>query len=159
MRPGLRKAEYRGKASVGSPFTIRERVRWIDCDAAQIIHYGSYIRFFEIAETEMYRSVGLPYAVAFEELNCFPIRAAYHCDYLKPARLDDVMEIAVWVSHWGTTSFTISFRFTHADDGAPLAEGYMRAVCVDRQDKRPVDIPGRLREALEPYTGELRIRN
>ena len=71
MRPGLRKAEYRGKASVGSPFTIRERVRWIDCDAAQIIHYGSYIRFFEIAETEMYRSVGLPYAVAFEELNCF----------------------------------------------------------------------------------------
>ena len=69
------------------------------------------------------------------------------------------MEIAVWVSHRGTTSFTISFRFTHADDGAPLAEGYMRAVCVDRQDKRPVDIPGRLREALEPYTGELRIRN
>ena len=36
---------------MGAPFTVRERVRWIDCDAAQIIYYGAYIRFFEIAET------------------------------------------------------------------------------------------------------------
>src|SRR5205823_477775 len=138
--------------TMAGPFTITERVRWIDCDAAQIIYYGSYIRFFEIAETEMYRSIGLPYAVAFSTLDCFPIRAAYHCEYKSPARLDDMMEIAIWISHWGRTSYTASFRFTRAETGELLAEGYCRLVTVDRHDKRPVPIPDRLREGLASYT-------
>ena len=37
-------------------FTIEERVRWGDVDAARIIFYGAYIRFFEFAETELFRS-------------------------------------------------------------------------------------------------------
>ncbi len=137
---------------MGQPFVIHERVRWIDCDAAQIIYYGAYVRFFEIAETEMYRSIGLPYAVAFTTLNCFPIRAAYHCEYRFPAKLDDRMEISVWVSHWGRTSFTISFRFLRADTDVVLAEGHCRLVTVGLDDKRPLPIPDRLREGLERYT-------
>lgn len=137
---------------MGTPFVHSERVRWIDCDAAQIIHYGSYIRFFEIAETEMYRSIGLPYSIAFSEIDTFPIRAAYHCNYLSPARLDDLMEISVWISHWGTTSFTLSFSFYRREDDTLLADGYCRVVCVDREEKRPVDIPEILREKLGQYT-------
>jgi YbgC/YbaW family acyl-CoA thioester hydrolase len=137
---------------MAEPFTIHERVRWIDCDAAHIIHYGAYIRFFEIAETEMYRSIGLPYSVAFNTLDCLPIRAAYHCEYRSPARLDDLMEIAVHVSHWGRTSYTLSFRFTRVETGELLADGYCRLVTVDRQNKRPVPIPDRLRHDLARYT-------
>ena len=127
-------------------------MRWIDCDAAQIIYYGAYIRFFEIAETEMYRSVGLPYSVAFHQIRCFPIRAEYHCEYRYPARLDDLMRIEIWVSHWGTTSFTMSFRFTRDEDSLLLAEGYCRLVCVDPEEKRPMTIPALLREKLAQYT-------
>ncbi|MGE3801461.1 MAG: acyl-CoA thioesterase [Candidatus Kapaibacterium sp.] len=127
-------------------------MRWIDCDAAHIIYYGAYVRFFEIAETEMYRSVGLPYSVAFKEIECFPIRAEYHCEYRYPAKLDDLMLIEVWVSRWGKTSLTISFRFTGQEEGTLLAEGYCRLVCVDRSEKRPIEIPERLREALARYT-------
>lgn len=137
---------------MSAPFTIRERVRWIDCDAAQIIYYGAYIRFFEIAETEMYRSADLPYAKAFRALNCFPIRAAYHCEYKHPPTLDDLMEIAIWVSHWGTTSFTVSFRFELADVGTLLAEGYCRQVAVDLEHKQKMPIPDVLRAALARYT-------
>jgi YbgC/YbaW family acyl-CoA thioester hydrolase len=139
---------------VPTPFTLSERVRWIDCDAAGIIYYGAYIRFFEIAETEMYRSIGLPYAVAFETIDCFPIRAAYHCDYRFPARLDDLMDISVWISHWGRTSFTASFRFTLNGTDIVLAEGYCRQVTVDRIAKRPVPIPEILKEKLARYTVE-----
>ena len=135
-----------------SPFTLSERVRWIDCDAAGIIYYGAYIRFFEIGETEMYRSIGLPYATAFETIDCYPIRASYHCDYRSPARLDDLMEISVWISHWGRTSFTSSFRFVRSGTDIVLAEGYCRQVTVDRTNKRPVPIPEILREKLARYT-------
>ncbi len=133
-------------------FTVRERVRWIDCDGAHIIHYASYIRFFEIAETEMYRSIDLPYAVAFDTLDGFPIRAAYHCEYHAPARVDDLMDIDVWVSRWGTTSYTLSFRFRRADSDVEFAAGYCTVVMVDRREKRPVPIPDLLRERLARYT-------
>lgn len=139
---------------MSSPFTLSERVRWIDCDAAGIIYYGAYIRFFEIAETEMYRSIGLPYATAFETIDCYPIRASYHCDYRFPARLDDLMDISVWISHWGRTSFTSSFRFVLAGTDTVLAEGYCRQVTVDRRNKRPVLIPEILREKLAAFTLE-----
>ena len=48
--------------------TIEERVRWGDVDAARIIFYGAYIHFFEYAETELFREVGLHYGVMFDEL-------------------------------------------------------------------------------------------
>lgn len=137
---------------MGQAFTIMERVRWSDCDAAQIIYYGAYVRFFEIAETEMYRSVELPYAVAFKTLNCFPIRAAYHCDYKSPALLDDLMEISIWVSHWGNTSLTISFRFQRAGTDVTLAEGFCRLVAVTLDEKKKMPIPDLLRRSLERYT-------
>ncbi len=134
------------------PFTITERVRWIDCDAARIIYYGAYIRFFEIAETEMYRSVDLPYSAAFQTLRCFPIRAEYHCDYKSPALLDDLMEISIRISHWGTTSFTISFRFVRSGTDTVLAQGYCRLVTVGIDDKKKIPIPQLLRERLARYT-------
>lgn len=136
---------------MGSPFRIQERVRWIDCDAARIIYYGAYIRFFEIAEMEMYRSVGLPYATAFETIGCFPIRGTYHCEYRSPARLDDLMDISIWVSHWGRSSFTVSFRFERAENGVLLAEGWCRQVTVDTVEKQSMPIPELLREKFEPY--------
>ena len=52
-------------------FRIREFVRWSDVDKAGIIHWGAYVRFFEMAETEMFRAVGLPYSRVFEQFD-FP---------------------------------------------------------------------------------------
>lgn len=140
-----------------TPFHIQERVRWIDCDGARIIYYGAYVRFFEIAETEMYRSIGLPYVVAFQTIDGFPVRAAYHCEYYSPARLDDLMDIDIWVSHWGTTSYIIGFEFARAETGERLAGGYCRIVMVDLIDKRPIPIPDILRDGLARYTQEGRV--
>ena len=137
---------------MGQPFIIHERVRWSDCDPAQIIYYGAYTRFFEIAETEMYRSIDLPYAIAFRTLGCFPIRAAYHCEYRSPAKLDDLLEISIWISHWGRTSLTVSFRFMRSGTDVLLADGYCRLVTVDLEEKRPLPIPDLLREGLGRYT-------
>ena len=50
-----------------APFVIEEYVRWSDVDFAGIIFYGSYVRLFEIAETEMFRHCGLAYARMFDE--------------------------------------------------------------------------------------------
>ena len=56
-------------------FTIDEYVRWSDVDAAGIIFYGAYVRFFEIAEiifrveiTEYIRAQYIPAVLTAAEI-------------------------------------------------------------------------------------------
>ena len=91
-------------------FAIEERVRWGDVDAARIIFYGAYIHFFEFAETELFRAVGLHYGVMFDELNIWLPRVHLECDFLRIARLDDILEVSVWVGRFGTKSMRLNLK-------------------------------------------------
>src|SRR5215475_4063440 len=91
-------------------FTIEERVRWGDVDAASIIFYGAYIRFFEFAETEMFRAAGLPYSIMFDELDVWLPRVHLECDFRHAAQLDDLLEVSVFVGAFGTRSMRLNFE-------------------------------------------------
>src|SRR3989454_3311482 len=69
-----------------TPYIIEEYVRWSDVDFAGIIFYGSYVRFFEIAETELFRACGLAYARVFDRYDIFLPRKAVHSEFYSPAR-------------------------------------------------------------------------
>ena len=138
-------------------FTIEERVRWGDVDAAGIIFYGSYIRFFEIAETELFRAVGLPYGVVFDELNIWLPRVHLECDFHRAAQLDDLLEVSVWVGKIGTTSLRLNFEVRRKDrdnkiEEKLIATAHFVLVATRRDNLHPVPIPDELRRALEPYT-------
>ena len=139
-------------------FTIEERVRWGDVDAAGIIFYGSYIRFFEIAETELFRAVGLPYGVVFDELNVWLPRVHLECDFHRAAQLDDLLEVCVWVGKIGTTSLRLNFEVRRKDrddkiEEKLIATAHFVLVSTRRDNLQPVPVPEELRRALEPYTG------
>jgi acyl-CoA thioester hydrolase len=91
-------------------YNIEDRVRWGDVDAARIIFYGAYIRFFEIAETELFRTVGLPYGLAFDELDIWLPRVHLECDFRRAARLDDLLVVSVFVGSFGHKSFRLNFE-------------------------------------------------
>src|SRR6185369_4883780 len=82
-------------------FTIEEHVRWSDIDRAGIIYYGQFLRFFEIAETELFRAVGLPYSVVFDRLDVWLPRVQIHFDFRKPLMLDDLIEVSAFVARIG----------------------------------------------------------
>src|SRR5260370_10178179 len=103
-------------------FTIEERVRWGDVDAASIIFYGSYIRFFEIAETELFRASGIPYGKVFDELDIWLPRVHLECDFHRAAQLDDLLEVRVWVGRFGRTSMRLNFEVRRNDDDGRIAE-------------------------------------
>ena len=139
-------------------FTIEERVRWGDVDAAGIIFYGSYIRFFEIAETELFRAVGLPYGVVFDELNIWLPRVHLECDFHRAAQLDDLLEVSVWVGKIGTTSLRLNFEVRRKDrddkiEERLIATAHFVLVSTRRDNLQPVPVPEELRRALNPYTG------
>ena len=134
------------------PFVIEEYVRWSDVDFAGIIFYGSYVRLFEIAETEMFRHCGLAYARMFDEYDIFLPRKAVHSEFYWPARLDDRLRIAAYVGKVGTKSLTLHFDVLRADAAALGAAGWMVLVCVDRKKLKPIPLPAGLIASLAPHT-------
>ena len=137
-------------------FTIEERVRWGDVDAAGIIFYGSYIRFFEIAETELFRAVGLPYGKIFEELNIWLPRVHLECDFHRAAQMDDLLEVSVYMARIGKSSLRLNFEVRKRNEAGEIEEKLMATahfvlVSTDRENLRPLPVPDVLRRALEPY--------
>jgi len=138
-------------------FTIEERVLWGDVDAARIIFYGSYIRFFEIAETELFRSIGMPYGKVFDELDIWLPRVHLECDFKRAAQMDDLLEVSVHVGKLGRTSMRLNFEVRRKGDDGELEEDLIATahfvlVSTSREGLLPVPLPEELRRAFGPYT-------
>jgi YbgC/YbaW family acyl-CoA thioester hydrolase len=135
-----------------TPYVIEEYVRWSDVDFAGIIFYGSYVRLFEIAETELFRACGLAYARVFDRYDIFLPRKAVHSEFYSPARLDDRLRVAAYVGRVGTKSMTLNFDVLRHGAPALGAAGWMVLVCVDRKHLHPEPLPPALVQALAPHT-------
>lgn len=133
-------------------FRIEERVRWGDVDAARIIFYGAYIRFFEFAETELFRAVGLPYGVMFDELDVWLPRAHLECDFRRAAQLDDLLEVCVHVGRIGKASIRLNFEVRRKGETELVAEAHFVLVSVRRDTFETVPVPAELQRRLAPYT-------
>jgi len=134
------------------PFIIEEYVRWSDVDFAGIIFYGSYVRFFEIAETELFRHCGLAYAEMFDRYNVFLPRKAVHSEFYWPARLDNRLRVAAYVGRVGNKSMTLNFDVLRDGSDELCAAGWMVLVCVDRKSLKPQPLPAGLVTALAQHT-------
>jgi acyl-CoA thioester hydrolase len=137
--------------AVHQTFTIEETVRWSDIDRAGIIYYGQFLRFFEIAETELFRSVGLPYSEVFDRLDIWLPRVQIHFDFRKPLVLDDRIEVSAYVGRFGNKSLTLKFEVAKKDEPGLVAEGHVVLACVKRGAFQPVPIPAEIVQRLEPY--------
>ncbi|HEX8502420.1 MAG TPA: thioesterase family protein [Pyrinomonadaceae bacterium] len=133
-------------------YSIEERVRWGDVDAARIIFYGAYIRFFEFAETELFRAVGLPYGVMFDELDVWLPRAHLECDFRRAAQLDDLLEVCVYVGRVGSKSLRLNFEVRRSGTDEMVAEAHFVLVAVRRNTFESVPVPDELKRRLAPYT-------
>ncbi|HSD47214.1 MAG TPA: thioesterase family protein [Pyrinomonadaceae bacterium] len=132
-------------------FTIEERVRWGDVDAARIIFYGAYIHFFEFAETELFREVGLAYGKMFDELKIWLPRVHLECDFRRAARLDDLLEVSVYVGRFGTKSMKLNFEVRRNDEDDLIATAHFVLAAVDQETFETVPIPAEMRDRLAAY--------
>ena len=135
---------------MSAPFRVSRRVDFADTDMAGIIHFSNYFRYMEFAEVAFLRSRGLSVAMAWgEEHLGFP-RVSATCDFLRPIRFEDVVDINVCVERVGSKSVTYSFEFTH--EGTPVARGRVTAVCCrvrpGAHEIESIEIPQEIRDRL-----------
>jgi YbgC/YbaW family acyl-CoA thioester hydrolase len=136
-------------------FSISEYVRWEDIDAAGIINYQAYLRFFGLAEAELYRSCGLSYREMFEEVGVWLPRVHVECDFHHPVVLDDLLVVEAWFGKIGTTSIHIDFEVRRKEQpDLVVASGKYVVVVVKKGEFAPVPVPRELREKLAAYVEE-----
>jgi YbgC/YbaW family acyl-CoA thioester hydrolase len=132
-------------------FTVDERVRWSAVDKAGIIFYGAYVRFFELAEMELFRSAGVPYGEVFDRWDMWLPRVHLESDFHYPARLDDELRVAAYFTRFGTRSLQINFDVLHLGAGRLAVTGHEVLVCTSRDTLMSRPLPKDLIDLLEPH--------
>jgi acyl-CoA thioester hydrolase len=134
--------------------SIQVRVPFSDVDSSQRIHFTAMLRYMEIAEHELARSLGFPYAITQKTL-VFP-RVHVECDYLRGISYDDELTIEAHVEQVGQSSWTVAFQAYFTEEikqsglaeGKPAARGRMTMVAMDPASGRARSLPDELRAAL-----------
>jgi acyl-CoA thioester hydrolase len=86
----------------------------------------------------------------WERLDVWLPRVQCHFDYRSPARLDELLDIEIWVGHIGRSSIRLEFAL-RKPDALVAAEGHLVIVAIARSNARAVDVPQALVDALAPY--------
>ena len=133
-------------------FSVEEYVRWEDIDAAGIINYQAYLRFFGLAEVELFRSCGLSYRTLFDGLGIWLPRVHVECDFFHPVTLDELLVVDAYFGKIGRSSIHLNFEVrTKSNADVVVATGKYILVTVKRGELKPVPVPQELRDKLAPY--------
>lgn len=121
------------------------RVYYEDTDAAGIVYYANWLRFLERGRTELLRVLGQEHSALKTErgLNWVVRRCAI--DYLKPARLDETIEVRTSCGELRGASLDMLQEATRGTDVLVRAE--LMVACMG-EGGRPVRLPPQVREAL-----------
>ena len=82
---------------------MQVRVYYEDTDFSGIVYHANYLRFMERGRTNHLRLMGAEQHALFDQAEtdtsgfgfAFVVRSM-HLDFLKPARMDDVLDIVTW---------------------------------------------------------------
>jgi acyl-CoA thioester hydrolase len=128
-----------GNGEGATAFRLAIRIYWEDTDAAGIVFYANYLKFFERARSEWLRSLGFDQERLRSETGIAFVVAETAVRYRLPARLDDVLDITVRVAHLGQASLEVAQEAWRGSE--LLAEGTIRVGCVGLGTFRPQRVP------------------
>lgn len=136
-------------------FKLTRRVEFAETDMAGIVHFSNFFRYMENAEHAFYRSLSA--SVIMNDLNPplgFP-RVHAECDYKRPIRFEDNLEIHLLVREKRSKVLSYLFKFRKiAGDGVSeeIARGILTVVCVAHHpdgSMNAVSIPESLASRIE----------
>jgi acyl-CoA thioester hydrolase len=120
--------------------TTTIRVRYADTDKMGIVYYGKYFEYFEVARTEMLRSLGLPYREIEMKGFELPVATA-SIKYYKGAVYDDELLVTATLILKHSPKVEIHYEVKRKSDNEVIAEGETTLVFVDAISGKPVKAP------------------
>jgi YbgC/YbaW family acyl-CoA thioester hydrolase len=140
-------------------FKATRRVEFSDTDLAGIMHYANFFRFMETAEHGFYRSLGFSVVMPETDPRLGWPRVHAECDFRKPLRFEDLVEIHLLVAEKRTKAISYQFRFRKLNEEPVIevARGLLTIVCVAHQAGKmsSVPIPLEIANRIEVAPAEL----
>ncbi len=127
------------------------RVRYIEIDQMGVVNNVNYFRWLEEGRVELLRNMGVP-VIEIEKEGTFLMIVETHCNYMAPARYDELILLETWVSHVGTKSLRFDYQVIRSDRSQVITKAHTVHVCTDKTGKSkpiPPGLKSTLLEALE----------
>ncbi|MEA2934125.1 MAG: acyl-CoA thioester hydrolase [Variibacter sp.] len=126
------------------------RVYYEDTDFSGVVYHASYLRFMERGRTEFLRQIGVDHRAMFEGETAvaFVVRAM-QIEFLKAARMDDVLTIETAVSEVRGASIMMRQQVGRGDETLVTAELKIAMISGGRAQRLPPSI----RDALTRAAG------
>lgn len=126
------------------------RVYYEDTDFSGVVYHASYLRFMERGRTNYLRLLGAGHRELFEQTEkeapgfAFVVRSMT-IDFLKPARMDDVLGVVTTPEEVKGASITLHQNVMRGEE--LLVEAHVRVAFVSAGRAKPIPKP--LREAMK----------
>jgi acyl-CoA thioester hydrolase len=140
-------------------FTFPARIYYKDTDAGGVVYHANYLELFERCRTEWLRANGFWQAQLLRDQGIVFVVRSVAIDYLKPARLDDLVTLGLEVEKITRSQIFFRQEVLRGDprDGSGpeevLASGRVQIVCVsirtDSGQMKITSIPAAMRAQLE----------
>lgn len=125
-------------------FSLPVRVYFQDTDAGGVVYHANYLNFMERARTEWLRTQGYSNAGLMKEFGSVFVVRSLKLDFLKPALLDDLLEVTAQIKDVGRSRISLAQTVRRGEE--VLTEAEVHLVCVSLESFRPVSVPEVLRE-------------
>ncbi len=127
---------------VGKTHILTVRVYYEDTDFSGIVYHANYLRFLERGRTDSLRLAGIDQSALHAEGGglVFVVRKMI-IDYLKPARMDDILTVETRTVEVRGASMIIAQRILRNEEVLLTAEVRVAAIAGNR----PARIPDELR--------------
>jgi acyl-CoA thioester hydrolase len=125
-----------------------QRVYYEDTDFSGNVYHANYLKFCERARSDFLRVLGLDQTAMFAEGAAFVVRRM-NCDFLKPAKFDDVLTIETTPREAAGARFELCQRVLRGEDVLFTAD--VTAVLVDGRG-RPKRLTPELVKAMDSHS-------
>jgi acyl-CoA thioester hydrolase len=114
------------------------RVRYQETDCMKVVYYGNYLTYFEVGRVEFLRQQGLPMSDVDQKVHLPVVEAGVR--YVRPARLDDLLEVRCWVSERKRASFRFAYEILN-EASETVATGFTLHACCDPATSKMIALP------------------
>jgi acyl-CoA thioester hydrolase len=134
--------------------TCKIRVRYKDTDCMKVVYYGNYLTYFEVGRVEFLRQHGLAMSDVDQKVHMPVVEAVVK--YVRPARLDDLLDVRCWISERKRASFRFAYEIVN-QAGERIATGSTQHACWDPETSRMIAIPEFLSAVMTVEADGLRV--
>ena len=131
------------------------RVYYEDTDFTGIVYHANYLRYMERGRTNYLRLIGADHRKLFEETEkeapgfAFVVRSMV-LDFLRPARMDDVLDVVTWPVAVKGASITLAQEMRRGDEVLVKAEVRVAFICGGRAQPIPKSLRLLMKADLAP---------